>query len=155
MARKIQRTYRRKYTHGLYIQRIREKVNILQRIKEEEEIKEEMLKRINLSKKAFLSISSFFKMYVIKMKFIRVRTIVRSIRAAAVRIQKFWRTLQVVSCAIRYVCKLRRLRSCTFAGCSSPHSVLTVLKGITSDLYCVNDPRVGLGIVSFFHRLGE
>ena len=155
MARKIQRTYRRKYIHSLYIQRIQEKVDLLQRRKEEEEMKEEMLKRINLNKTALLSISSFFKMIIIKMKFIRVRTMVRSVIEAAVRIQKFWRTLQAVSCAIRYVGKLRRLRSCTFAGCSSPHSVLTVLKGITSDLYCVNDPRVGLGIVSFFHRLGE
>ena len=155
MARKIQRTYRKKYIHSLYLQKVRQKADFLIRMKEQEEEQKEMLKRINLNKKAFFSIISFFRMFVINRKYIRVRTMVRSIREAAVRIQKFWRTLKAVSCAVEYVCKLRRLRSSTFAGCSSPHSVLTVLEGITSDLYSVNDPRVGLGIVGFFHRLGE
>ena len=159
MARRIQRTYRRRVIYKAYLLRLRARLEQFARMYVHDMLQCRVDHRTrilaNIRIQLWVRVQAAVRGYVTRRKCNRVRTVVRSLKAATVRVQSFWRTVQTISTATEHVSKLRRLKSETFSTCDTVHSVLTVMKGVSSKLYSVNDPRVGLKITGVLHRLGE
>lgn len=159
MARRIQRTFRRMVIHKAYLHRKRDRLvdfahkyvgallsaRVMRRTRKLADIRVRMWVKVQAAARGFVS----------RKRYQRVRTVVRSLKNATVRIQKFWRTVLAVGVAVEEVRRLRRLRSEAFQGCVSGHGVLVCLRGMAGGLYRLRDPRAGLKVTGLLHRLGE
>jgi len=92
--------------------------------------------------------------YLIRAVFRRAREYAYTAGMAALRIQRCWRTAGVVSKAVEEMMALRRRHFNPFKRFSSPHAVLLEMSRLCSSYYSPSDPRVGLKLSGFLHRLG-